>query len=131
LQTYNPDVIIGTGSWLSEEVSNAEICKNDYTTFRRERNVQGGGVLSVQNNYIACLELWADENFEMIAVEVKDRDTKFTCEIVGIYRTLNKDMRVVERLATQTNSLGNSTRRSIIGVDLNLPYVDWNVNTGM
>jgi hypothetical protein len=27
--------------------------------------------------YIACAELWVDEDFEMIAVEVKGREPKF------------------------------------------------------
>ena len=35
-------------------------------------------------NYIDCRELWADEGFEMITIEVKGRDPKFTWEIVGI-----------------------------------------------
>jgi hypothetical protein len=64
----------------------------------------------------------------MIAVEVKSKDAKFTWEIVGIYRAPNEDMRGIERLATRTNSLGNSRKRSIIACDLNLPCVDWNGN---
>ena len=71
-------------------------------------------------NYIDCRELWTDEDFETIAVEVKGRDTTFTCEIVGIYRAPNEDMRVIERLATRTDCTGNSTKNSIIGGDLNL-----------
>ena len=39
--------------------------------------------------YIDCRELWADEDFEMTAIEVKGTDPKFTCEIVGIYRAPN------------------------------------------
>jgi hypothetical protein len=39
-----------------------------------------------------------DEDFEMIAVEVKGRDPKFTWEIVSIYRAPKEDMRVIERL---------------------------------
>jgi hypothetical protein len=38
VDTYNPDVKIGTGSWLREEISNAEVFRDDYETFRRERN---------------------------------------------------------------------------------------------
>jgi len=57
----------------------------------------------------------------MIAIEVKSRDPKFTWEIVGIYRAPNDDMRVMERLAARTGYTGNSTKRSIIGGDLNLP----------
>jgi hypothetical protein len=38
------------------------------------------------------------------------------------------DMRVIERLAARTDYLGKSTKRSIIGGDLNLPSADWNGN---
>jgi hypothetical protein len=74
------------------------------------------------------VELWVDEDFEMIAVEVKGRDPKLNWEIVGIYRAPNEDMRVIETLAARTDYLGNSTKRNIIGGDLNLPYADWNGN---
>jgi len=51
-------------------------------------------------------------------------------EVVGVYRAPNEDMRVIERLAARTGFTGSSTRRSIIGGDLNLPYADWNGNAG-
>jgi hypothetical protein len=81
-------------------------------------------------NYIDCRELWVDEDSEMIAIEVEGRNPKFTWEIVGIYRASNDDVRVMERLAARTGYTRNSTKRSITGGDLNLPYVDWNGNTG-
>ena len=66
----------------------------------------------------------------MIAVEVKGRNPKFTWDIVGTYRTPNEDMRVIERLAARTGYRGNSTKRSITGSGLNLPYADCNGNAG-
>jgi hypothetical protein len=39
-------------------------------------------------------------------------------------------MRVVERLTARTGSTRNCTKRSIIGGDLNLPFVDWKGNAG-
>jgi hypothetical protein len=94
--TYNPDVIIGTESWLREEISNAEVFRDDYIIFRRERNPRGGGVFICVKDYIACTELWVDEDFK-IALEAKGRDPKFTWDIVVIYRALNEDIRVIER----------------------------------
>ena len=35
-------------------------------------------------NYITCTEIYVDEVYEMIAVEVKGREPKITWEIVGI-----------------------------------------------
>jgi hypothetical protein len=74
--------------------------------------------------------LWTDEVFEMIAVEVKGVNPKFAWEVVGVYRAPNEDMRGIERLAARTGFTGNSTKRSINGGDLNLPYAEWNRNAG-
>jgi hypothetical protein len=115
-------------SWLREEISNAEVFRDDYTTFRRDRNTRGGGVFICVKDCIVCAEQWVDEDFEMIAVEMRGRDPKFTWEVVGIYKVPNKDMRVIERLATRTDYLGKSTKCRIIGEDLNLPSADWNGN---
>jgi len=61
-------------------------------------------------NYIICAELWVDEVYEMIAVEVKGRDPKNTWEIVGIYRDPNKDMQLLEKLADQTPDIWEELR---------------------
>ena len=47
---------------------------------------------------------------------------------MGVYRAPNEDKRVIGSLAARTGFAGNSTKRSIIGGDLNLPYADWNGN---
>jgi len=125
VDTYNPDIVIGTESWLREEIGNAEIFRADFTTFRRDRHARGVGVYICIKNNIACSELWVDDEFEMIAVEVKGSDPKCTWEIVGIYRAPKEDVWVIKRLAARTGFLGNSMKRSIIGGDLNLPQVDW------
>jgi len=36
------------------------------------------GVFICVKNYIDCRELWSDEDFEMTAIEVDGRDSKFT-----------------------------------------------------
>ena len=79
---------------------------------------------------IDCRELWADDDFEMIAVEVKGRDPKFTGEILGICSAPNEDMRVVERLTARTGYAETSSKRSIIGGELNLHCADWNGKAG-
>jgi hypothetical protein len=92
IYTYNPDVVIGTESWLSEEISNAEVFRDDYITFRGDRCTRVGGVFICVKNYVDCRELWTDEDFEVIAVEVKGRDPKCTWKIVGTYRAPNEDI---------------------------------------
>ena len=77
-------------------------------------------------NYITCAELWVDEVYEMIAVEVKGGDPKSTWETVGIYRASNKAMRVLDKLADRARYSGRTTKPGITGGELNLPYVGWN-----
>ena len=52
-----------------------------------------------------------DEDFGILAVEIKGRYPAATWEIVGTYRATN-DMGVLERLAARTGSTGNCTKRS-------------------
>jgi hypothetical protein len=66
-----------------------------------------------------------DEEFEIIAIEIKGKNPKSTWEIMGVYRAPNEDMRVIEKLAVRSGAGRNGTKRSIIGGDLNLPSVDW------
>jgi hypothetical protein len=124
VDTYNPGVVIGKESWLKENINNAEVFRADFTTFRRDRSARGGGDFIGLKNFIASKELWVDD-FEMIAVEVKGMDRKYTWEIIRIYRTPNEDI-LVERLAARTIATPNVTKRSIIGGDLILPQASWN-----
>jgi hypothetical protein len=74
VHTYNPDIIIGTESWLREEIGNTEIFRTDIMTFRKDRHARGGGVFICVKNNITCSELWVDNKFEIIAVEIKGSD---------------------------------------------------------
>ena len=103
-----------------------QIFRFDYKTFRRDKNTRGGGVFICVKNYITCAELWVDEVYEIIAVEVKGRTLKIMWETVGIYAAPNEDMRVLEKFTRRTGYMGSTTKRSIIGGDLNLPSADWN-----
>jgi hypothetical protein len=76
VDTYNPDVVIDTESWLKEDISNDDIFRADFTTFRRDRSTCGGGVSICVKNIFAFTELWVDRDFEMIAFEVKGKDPK-------------------------------------------------------
>ena len=128
VDTYNLDVVIGKESWLKEDINNAEVFRTDFITYRRDRTARGGRVFICVKNIIASTELWVDEDFEMIAVEVKGMDPKYTWEIIGIYRTPNEGMLAIERLTARCLPTRNSTKRSIIGGDLNLPQAEWKEN---
>ena len=58
-------------SWLKEDISNAEVFRADFTTFRMDRFGGVVGVFICVKNIITCTELRVDDDFEMIVVEVK------------------------------------------------------------
>ena len=82
-----------------EDISNDKDFRTNFTTFRRDSSTRDGGVFICVKNIIFSTELWVDDNFEMIAVEVKGMDPKYTWEIIGIYRAANEDVLAIERLA--------------------------------
>jgi hypothetical protein len=83
IDIYDPDVVIGTESWLNSDINNAEIFRGDYMVFRRDRCSRGGGVFICVKNHIDCRELWVDEEFEIIAIEITGKNPKSTREIMG------------------------------------------------
>ena len=125
VDTYNPDVVTGTESWLKENIQ-----KLKFSGLILQLS-EGIGLpvvvvfLSVFKDIIASTELRVDDDFEIIAVEVKGMDPKYTREIIGIYRAPNENMLAIERLAARTLPTRNLTKRSIIGGDFNLPQADW------
>jgi len=96
VDAVNPDVIIGTESWLKEDIEDAEVFRADYTTYRRDRSIRGGGVFICIKRSINSARLWVDDEFEILAVEVigKKQDNKW--EIIGIYRPPNDDMGAID-----------------------------------
>jgi hypothetical protein len=113
---------------LSEEVSNTKAFRADYTTLKTERHTRGCGVFICVKNYITCAELWVDEVYEMISVEIKGMDPNSTWEILGIYRVPNDDMQLLEKLTDRTGYTGRTTKFSFFRGVLKLPYADCNGN---
>jgi len=82
-------------------------------------------VFSCVKNINASTESRVDDDFEMIAVEVKGMDPKYKWECIGIYRAPNEDMLAIEKLAAHTLPTRNLTKRGIIVGNLNLSQAVW------
>jgi len=68
-------------------------------------------------NFIASKDLWLDDDFETITIEVKTMDPKCGWEIISTYRATNEDMLAIERLAACNLPTRNLSKRIIIGGD--------------
>ena len=58
IETEKPDIVVGTESWLSSDIHNAEIFPPGYTVFRADRKSgkkRSGGVFIMVRSDIVCL----------------------------------------------------------------------------
>ena len=54
IDSSDPDVIIGSETWLRKDIFNSEIFPPGYTTYRKDREDGYGGVLiAVKDNFIS------------------------------------------------------------------------------
>ncbi len=58
IEACDPDIVVGTESWLSDAVANSEIFRSDYITFRRDRETRGGGVFICVKNTLNVVSNW-------------------------------------------------------------------------
>jgi len=68
-----------------------------------------------------------DDDFDMIAVEVKGVDPKHVANYRYLQRS-KEDILMIERLASHNLHSRNLTKRSIMGGYLNLRQADWKLN---
>ena len=53
-----PDIIIGTESWLTPEISSSEVFPDRYNVFRKDRKGKvGGGVFILAKKELVCSEI--------------------------------------------------------------------------
>ena len=131
LEFDNPDVILGTETWLNKSVSNSEIFPENYSVFRNDRdpNVKGqthGGVLIAVKSNTTCTQRYdlSEEN-ESVWIEIQIEGAKPV--LVGcFYRPPNSDR---DYLATLRNSMDNVNVDQYsnvwLGGDFNLGDIIW------
>ena len=84
LERDNPDIVVGTETWLKPDVSNAEIFPSSYTIYRKDRaDSYGGVILAVKTDFVS----------EMITLPTDKSDTEL--ETVFAKITLANDSKVV------------------------------------
>ncbi len=131
VESYNVDVVIGTESWLNAEILNAEIFRQTFLTFRRDRvdRIGGGVFICIKDNFEAT-EAWVDDKFEIIGVDIRDKNSKNQWEIIGAYRSQQDGHEPLARLAERTRVTRKTGKNVILGGDLNLSHATWEGDVG-
>ena len=116
IDTCDPDVVIGTESWLREEISNAEIFRSDYTTFRRDRHARGRGVFICVKNYIACAECREPQAERLVPVYHKTN-------VLGLHNFLRDESHHGQVMVVAWRIFGNVLRKSSSRVSIVLSHI--------
>ena len=78
LSATDPDLVLGTESWLKPEISNSEVFPPEYTIFRTDRKSDtkksGGGVFILARREYICSEIQVDTDCEFQVVELQLQD---------------------------------------------------------
>ncbi len=131
LETENPDVIIGTESWLDESIQSAEIFPSNFSIFRRDRP-QGnrGGVFIAVRDSLPVTERadFCVENSEILWCQLTLKPANEDVFIGVFYRrpsSYNQD--TLNGLNDSLTKLfsGLNSPFVILGGDFNIPDMEW------
>ena len=128
LESSNPDIVVGTETWLKPSEFSSEFFPSSYTIFRKDRPNGFGGCLVATKSNLISHEIPHMTNAEAVYVNIKTEGREKPLIIGAVYRTpsvpykdtpaqvveISKSMEVLDKSATIW-----------IGGDLNLPDIDW------
>ena len=130
LQDETPDVVIGTESWLHENIVTGEIFPSNYQVFRKDRNTgdtHGGVFIAVGENLIAQEEPELDQQdceLKWVSIHVKGITPLY---IGAFYRSQKTDSEYMLKLEEAIQKIPKNASIWLLG-DFNMPDIDWNTN---
>ena len=128
VREHNPDVILGTESWLSDDISDAEVFPPNYVAYRKDRGDRtGGGVfICVRDSIISYKEDWNSEGqCEAVWCRLVDEHNK--TYLVGCFYDPPSDclLSLSEFLTVLQDRAQPQNSRILVGGDFNLPDINW------
>ena len=128
VREHNPDVIMGTESWLTPDISDSEVFPRDYITYRKDRcgKIGGGVFISVRDNLTSYREDWNSVG-ESEAIWCRIVDKLNRHYLLGCFYDPpdDRDVSLSEFLAVLEDKARTHNSRVIVGGDFNLPDIDW------
>jgi hypothetical protein len=134
IATTEPDIIIGTETWLSDNIHSEEIISPElnYDVYRRDRHTDAhGGVMIAARRELMFSNVTKSETLELISGTIKLRN-QTPVILAGYYRPPNRTEESYLAAAQQEFAsirLKHKTAVMIVGGDFNIPDVDWSTTS--
>lgn len=127
IENTNPDIFIGTESKLGPEHQTSEIFNKNYTTFRKDREKDGGGVFIMVKSDITVTPIpEADTNCEILWCKIQSPGNK-TQLIGSFYKPPDADDNALIELDLSLQKIRKKypSANIYLGGDFNLGDIDW------
>ena len=129
IDSTNPDILIGTETWLSSSISSSEFFPSGYTVYRKDREDGYGGVLLAHKTSYKSHQLTSDSTCELLACQIELHNNPLI--ILAAYRPPRSDLTYLEKLCLEMERICHSNPSAVIWLagDLNLPDINWETNS--
>ena len=127
IHTYDPDIIVGCKSWLTNDILSSEIFPSNYTIFRKDRTLQhGGGVFLACRDSLSCVDIHLNNNCEAVVCQISLQNNR-SLIICSFYRPPSNNMEYATELCNLFRTISLTYKNSLIWIagNLNLPNIDW------
>jgi len=132
LEELDPDIIIGSETWLHPGIHEREVLPCGYHILaRRDRpSSPHGGVIIAARDGILGSDLHITTDTELTAANI-ECSGKQQLIIASIYRPPSSDLTYMQELRDQLHALHTQHPSATIWIagDVNLPDIDWNTTT--
>ncbi|XP_072041206.1 uncharacterized protein [Amphiura filiformis] len=132
IEIEQPDIIIGTETWLNDSVCNSSFLPSGYTAVRKDRPINprtgvahGGVMIAFKDNLVASHRCDLDTESEIVWLQVDLVGSK-PLVIGPFYRPQTTGAAYLDKLRESINKLDIQKHRNIwIGGDFNLSDINW------
>ncbi|XP_072048268.1 uncharacterized protein [Amphiura filiformis] len=131
LENHQPDVLIGTESWLDDGVSNSEIVPPNYSVVRKDRvgtygkDGYGGVFIAYKTDLVVAHRVDLDSDTEILWIQLELFGSKPVL-IGAYYRHPSSKGEVLEQLDVSLSKIDSSKCPNVwLAGDFNLAGIDW------
>ena len=127
IEVHEPDVVFGTETWLDSSCLDSKLFPEGFSVFRRDRNLNGGGIFIAVKKALNCDLIFSDPQSEFLICSLRLSNSR-PIMLVCVYRPPNGDSKLFKSIDSKLKELKllqNSEHPIIMAGDFNLPSVNW------